>query len=302
MRNKIVVVGSLNYDIILKVSRLPELGETMPANGAAFAAGGKGANQAVQAAKLGIDTYMVGAVGKDAHGDELLQTAKQYGVNTQYIKRVDEPTGLGVVDALDDGSVFATIVRGANFALTKRDIDEMEFLLKEAGVLILQMEIPQEINEYLIDKAKACGCIILLNAAPAAWISEKSLKKVDILVVNEVEAGFFLNKTINSVEKGMEGAKKLFQKYGCHAVVTMGKEGAAVCEDGVCTFVPSMEVPAIESTGAGDSFIGGIGYSIVSQNGIEDLVGACRFATKCSAVTVCRLGAQSAMPTLDEIK
>ena len=124
MRDKIVVIGSLNYDIILKSSRLPERGETMPVDNAAFSAGGKGANQAVQAAKLGVPTCMVGCVGEDAQGAYLIQTASGYGVNTGHVKTVPGvPSGMGVISALEDGSVFASIVRGANYAVTKEHID-----------------------------------------------------------------------------------------------------------------------------------------------------------------------------------
>ena len=124
MAKKIVVIGSLNYDIILKIPRLPECGETLPADQAGFSAGGKGANQAVQAAKLGVETYMVGRVGKDAHGDALIESAQKYQVNTDYITRSEEVTGMGVVEALEDGSVFSCIVRGANFDVTKEDIED----------------------------------------------------------------------------------------------------------------------------------------------------------------------------------
>lgn len=114
MKDKIMVIGSLNYDVILKISRLPEEGETLPADDAAFSSGGKGANQAVQAAKLGALTYMVGCVGNDLNGQVLLDTVKGYGVNTEFIKKVDAPSGMGVVNSMEDGSVFSVIVRGAN--------------------------------------------------------------------------------------------------------------------------------------------------------------------------------------------
>lgn len=299
MRDKIVVIGSLNYDIILKLSRMPLCGETFYADSAACSAGGKGANQAVQAAKLGCDVFMVGAVGKDSHGDFLRETAQKYGVNIQHVIQVDEATGMGVVNAVQDGSVFASIVKGANFALTRAHIDAADAVLKEAGLLILQMEIPQEINEYAIDKAKAYGCKVLLNAAPAAPISEEYLKKIDIFVVNEVEAGFYLHETVDTVEKGTAGARKLYEQYGCDVIVTMGKAGAVICEEGKTAFIPSKKVDAIETTGAGDSFIGGVGYALLHG---QSLTQAGRFATCCSAITVCRLGAQPSMPTLSEVQ
>ncbi|MEG1290777.1 MAG: ribokinase [Lachnospiraceae bacterium] len=298
MKNKIVVIGSMNYDIILKIPRLPKMGETLPVKEAGFSAGGKGANQAVQAAKLGLDTYMVGCVGTDFQGKMLTDTAKGYGVNTDYVRRVEGPSGMGIIDALEDGNVFACIVRGANFEITKEDIDHASSLLKEAKIVILQMEIPMDINLYAISKAKEYGCQILLNAAPAEEIPLEYLKKCDILVVNEVEAGFYLKETINSIEKAETGAKKIAQELGIDCIITLGKDGAVVAENKNITFIPAKKVAAIETTGAGDSFIGGAAYAIMQG---MNLTKACEFATCCSAITVCRLGAQPSMPILSEV-
>lgn len=299
MRKKIAVIGSLNYDIILKIPRLPNKGETLPVEDAAFSAGGKGANQAVQAAKLGIDTYMIGCVGNDSQGDFLIESAQKYGVNIDYIRRTNAPSGMGIVNTLKDGNVFACIVRGANYEVTKKDIDMAVSLLEKTEIVILQMEIPQEINMYAIDKAKECGCKVLMNAAPAEEISRDYLKKCDILVVNEVEAEFYMKEHIDSVEKALVCAGRLSMELGNSCVFTLGKEGAVVAEDGKTEFIPSQNVQAIETTGAGDSFIGGVGYAMI--NGM-DLVEACKIATCCSAVTVCRMGAQQSMPRLDEVE
>jgi len=299
MRDKITVIGSLNYDVILKISRLPKEGETLPAESAKCSAGGKGANQAVQAAKLGIQTYMVGCVGCDSHGDYLMQTAQKYGLDTTYVRRTDVPTGMGVVNAVEDGSVFAVIDRGANFAMTKADIDAAEPVLRESAIVILQMEIPQEINEYAIEKAKEYGCRVLLNAAPAEEIPERYLRMCDILVVNEVEAAFYLKTELDTVEQAKEGAAKLAQAYDADVIVTLGKAGSVVSDGGSIAFIPAKKVNAIETTGAGDSFIGGVGYALMQG---MTLTAACEFATACSAVTVCRLGAQDSMPTLEEVQ
>lgn len=297
MRDKIVVIGSLNYDIILKAQRLPEKGETMPVDGAGFSAGGKGANQAVQAAKLGLKTYMVGCVGSDVQGRHLLETAKKYGVNTDFIRQVDGASGMGIIHALSDGSVHASIVRGANYDITKEDIDRAEELLNETEIVIFQMEIPEEINDYAIAKAKNCGCKVLMNAAPARAIKHEVMELCDILVVNEVEAAFYLNSEIKSVDDAKAGAAKLSEEYDCDTVITLGEAGAVVCEGGSISFIPSKKVDAIETTGAGDSFIGALGYGHLNGMSLTD---ASKFATCCSAITVCRIGAQDSMPTLEE--
>lgn len=299
MNKKITVIGSLNYDVILKIPRLPFKGETLTANGATFSAGGKGANQAVQAAKLKTPTYMVGCVGTDASADFLVNTAKEYGVNVDYIRKVPGSSGMGVINAVEDGSVYACIVRGANFEVTKEDVDSAMPILKESGVCILQNEIPVEIIVYAIDKAKEAGCTVVLNAAPAIELPEECLSKVDILVVNEVEAEFYCHEKIDSVEKAKTEIKKMAEKYNNNVIFTLGKDGAVAYENGTIEFIPAMKVDAIETTGAGDSYIGAVSHSIIEG---KSLIEACKFATKCSAITVCRMGAQPSMPTLEDVE
>lgn len=299
MNKKITVIGSLNYDVILKIPRLPFKGETLTANGATFSAGGKGANQAVQAAKLKTPTYMVGCVGTDESADFLVNTAKEYGVNVDYIRKVPGSSGMGVINAVEDGSVYACIVRGANFEVTKEDVDNAMPILKESGVCILQNEIPVEIIAYAIDKAKEAGCTVVLNAAPAIELPEGCLSKVDILVVNEVEAEFYCHEKIDSVEKAKTEIKKMAEKYNNNVIFTLGKDGAVAYENGTIEFIPAMKVDAIETTGAGDSYIGAVSHSIIEG---KSLIEACKFATKCSAITVCRMGAQPSMPTLEDVE
>ena len=299
MNKKITVIGSLNYDVILKIPRLPVKGETLTANGATFSAGGKGANQAVQAAKLKTPTYMVGCVGTDASADFLVNTAKEYGVNVDYIRKVPGSSGMGVINAVEDGSVYACIVRGANFEVTREDVDNAMPILKESGVCILQNEIPVEIIVYAIDKAKEAGCTVVLNAAPAIELPEECLSKVDILVVNEVEAEFYCHEKIDSVEKAKTEIKKMAEKYNNNVIFTLGKDGAVAYENGTIEFIPAMKVDAIETTGAGDSYIGAVSHSIIEG---KSLIEACKFATKCSAITVCRMGAQPSMPTLEDVE
>lgn len=299
MRDKIIVIGSLNYDMIFKIPKMPELGENMLAEHVTFRAGGKGANQAVQAAKLGMNTYMVGCVGNDSMGDFLLESAKKYGVNAEYIRKTETYSGMAAVNSLHDGGVFATIAKGANFEMTEADIDRAEVLMEEAAIVIFQMEIPQEVNRYAIAKAKKHGCRILMNAAPAAPFTEADIAECDIFVVNEVEAGYYAGKTIDTMEKAAEEAAALSERMGNTIIITMGKAGAVVSSEGKTELIPSMKVKAVETTGAGDSFIGAVSYGLMQE---MDIFEACRFATRCSAVTVCNPGAQESMPTLEEVE
>lgn len=149
------------------------------------------------------------------------------------------------------------------------------------------------------DYAKEAGCIVVLNAAPAIELPEECLSKVDILVVNEVEAEFYCHEKIDSVEKAKTEIKKMAEKYNNNVIFTLGKDGAVAYENGTIEFIPAMKVDAIETTGAGDSYIGAVSHSIIEG---KSLIEACKFATKCSAITVCRMGAQPSMPTLEDVE
>lgn len=298
VKKQITVIGSLNYDMILKVKRLPYEGETMAAEGVSMAAGGKGSNQAAQAAKLGIPTYLIGAVGNDSMGEFLIAEAKKYGIITDRIKIVDGSTGLGIVNALEDGSVHATIVRGANYELTKEDIDKNMDLLRSSGVIILQNEILPETNKYVMEIARDLDCKVILNAAPAEELDQEHLAMCDIVVVNEVEASFYCGREIKDVNSAMD-AITISRELGNTWVFTLGSQGSLVAGGNRCEFIPSHHVKAIETTGAGDSYIGALGYALCE--GMDPFDGG-RFATCCSAITVCGIGAQQSMPTLEQVK
>ena len=294
----IVVAGSMNYDIILKVKRMPREGETMTCESASTAAGGKGANQAVQAAKLGVKTFMVGAVGNDNMGTFLLDEAVKYGLDVSHVKRSSVSTGMGCIHALEDGRVFATINRGANYDITTEDIDGADDLFRQSKILIIQNEIPREVNLYAAEKAKSYGLKVLYNAAPAIPDDRSVLAKADVVIVNEGEASDYLGVKINTVEDASREGLKAGSEMGNIWVITMGSQGSVICAEGKSETVKPYHVDAIETTGAGDSYIGGLGYALI--NGM-DIFTAAKFATKCSAVTVCGIGAQSSMPTLNQI-
>ena len=298
MKQKIIVIGSMNYDIILKMERRPAQGETLPVKEAVYSAGGKGANQAVQSAKLGADTAMVGCVGSDSMGGYLIKTAEGYGLDCTHVRITEGQTGLGVDQVMDDGSVYGHIVLGANYALTKTDVDNALPLIRESGIMILQNEIPAEVNEYAIDQAKACGCLVLMNVAPAVPVKPEYLRKIDIFVANEVEAGYYCGKTIDSVEKAVEACGDMARELGNKCVFTLGSMGAVVSDGSRTEIVPPCKVKAIETVGAGDSSVGAIAYALTQGS---DLFRACRFAARCSAITVQRMGAQPSMPTLQEV-
>ena len=294
----IVVAGSMNYDIILKVKRMPHEGETMTCESASTSAGGKGANQAVQSAKLGVKTFMIGAVGNDNMGEFLLNEAAKYGLDISHVKRSSVSSGMGCVHALEDGRVFATINRGANYDITAGDIDMADELFRQSKILILQNEIPHEVNIYAAKKAKSYGLKVLYNAAPSFSERREVLPLSDVVIVNEVEASEYLGVKIASVDDAVREGLKVSGEMRNTWVITMGGQGSVICSDGKSEIVRPYKVDAIETTGAGDSYIGGLGYALLQG---MDIFTAAKFATKCSAVTVCGIGAQSSMPTLAKI-
>lgn len=298
MYDKVVVIGSLNYDVCLKLERLPEEGETNFADSVEYCSGGKGANQAVQAAKLGLPVYIAGCIGEDASGDFLKKTVEGYGVRTDYLKRVSGNSGMSVAQSLYDGGIRASVVRGANDCVTKEDIDALKDMITPETIVVFQLEIPIGTILYAIDVCRERGAYIILNGAPAAALPEEALRKLDLFIVNEVEASFYGSVQIDSEEKAEEEIRRMSERIGITCIFTLGKAGSIVCSGGKTEMIPSKKVQAVESTGAGDSFIGGLCYGIVHG---MDLFEAARFATCCSAKTVCRTGGQPAMPTLVEV-
>lgn len=297
-KRPVIVIGSLNYDVFLHVARLPKIGETYCARGMEVSAGGKGANQAVQCAKLGLETLLVGAVGQDAMGDFLLGSLQRHQVRTDFVRQVPKSTGFAAVHALEDGRVGATIVRGANGCVSRRDVDGVAPLMEGAIALVLQLEIPTGVVEYAIEKANAVGLPVLLNAAPAGPLSQKALEGCDTFIANEVEASFYTGREIAGPQDALEAIGPFARQYGLRAIFTLGEKGA-VAWDGKGAHIPALKTAVVETTGAGDSFVGG--YLKAVSAGM-DFWAAIRFATHCSAVTVSGVGGQEAMPLLSQVQ
>ena len=299
MRDRILVVGSLNYDIIARVGHIHSLGETQSAEEGAIGCGGKGGNQAVQAAKLGKNVIMYGKVGNDAEGIFLTEHLAKYGVNAQFIEHDGNVSGLSFANVLPDGSVYSTIIHGANHRIKKEDIDRIWHLAEDAAYLVLQLEIPIEITEYIMRKAKGSGVKIVLNAAPAEKFDLSLLADCYLFVVNEVEASVYTGKAVSSKEDAFSASDKLFSMGSRRHVITLGSLGSVIAEDGKKTFVPAVKVNnAVDTTGAGDSYVGAVTAKLLEG---KSLLEAAEFATRCSAVAVTRIGCQEAMPYACEI-
>ena len=297
----IVVIGSINQDVLFKLSRMPHKGETFLADDFLMSGGGKGANQAVQCAKLGAETHMVGRIGMDNFGEGLVLKLGEYGVDISHISRSEKAhTGIASMQILPDGSVYLTLSNGANYDWSPDHVEAADALLQAAKIVVLQMEIPIPVVEAAVLRAKKHGCWVLLNAAPAQPIDAGVLKLVDCLVVNELEAGFYAGAEIRCVESGKNHAAKLRSMVGGDVVITLGEQGSLLCEETGCShFAADTSVRAVDTTGAGDSYVGALAAKMLAG---ADLKEACLFASRVSAVTVTRLGVQVGMPTLSDLE
>ena len=297
---KAVIIGSLNYDIILKQKRLPKIGETFVADSITMCGGGKGANQAVQLSKLGGKAFMAGCVGNDKFGEELLSNLQKHNVNTDNVKLSEKNnTGMGIVNVFDDGKLIATITRGANYDITNSDIDKIKNEIISAQIIILQMEIPIEVIAYVITLASKHDVYIILNAAPACKIKEEVLSKVNCLVVNETEASFYLNKEINDVKSSIENCEELYGKIKDLLIITLGENGSLLYDGKEKLHIKARKAEVTETTGAGDSFIGAFAYKLLNDSSYKE---AAEFASLVSSITVTKIGAQDSMPTYEEVK
>ena len=286
MTSQVLVIGSANADLVVPVDRRPGGGETVLGGDTILSPGGKGANTAVAAARLGADVALLGAVGDDPYGELLKRSLAESGVNTDSLRTSERPTGIAYITVTPDGENSILVSPGANSSLRPEDVD-----LDGAEVVVLSLEIPLETVEHAVAKAVERQVKTLLNLSPAAELSAKTLHGLDVLLVNEHEAAFLLG--------GEADFPKLLDLGPKAAVVTLGAKGAAVVTADGVTEVPSPKVEAVDTTGAGDAFAGALATSLAKG---EQLVDAAREAVKVAAITVTRQGAQPSYPTASELE
>ncbi|WP_163527115.1 ribokinase [Halobacillus ihumii] len=295
----IVVVGSLNMDIVIEADRAPSAGETLMGNGANFIPGGKGANQAAALAKLGAHTTMLGTIGNDQFGTNLLQSLESSGVNTSHIKRVHEhPTGIASI-LLSEGDNRIVVVPGANDACLAEDLYNYEAIIKEADVVLLQLEIPISTVTAAAQLAKQHEKTVVLNPAPAQRLPESLLQKVDYITPNHSELGILSDKDLESFT--LEQSMKAMQDLGVKNVITtLGEKGSAYMDHSSSIHtIAGYKVPVVDTTGAGDAYNAGLSYALGRNMSLEEAV---RFASKVSALAVTKFGAQGGMPRKEEVE
>lgn len=293
-----VVVGSINLDILIKQDRFPREGETLQVPDASILSGGKGANQAVQIGKLGGDVTFCGAVDDGPIGSYLEKVLVENGVHTDNLLKKSGVSGLGIVNFLSSGQLTSTIVKGTNYRIEREDVSSWAPLICGAKYVVLQHEISEEITEYVFDIASQSNAKIVLNAAPIRPVSDTILKKIDYLVLNEVEAEFFLGHPITRAEDVEISGKKIAEINNLSLIVTLGPRGSVLVNNTGSFKIPPIPVDVVETTGAGDSYIGAFAY-FLNQGKSE--IEACRYATCASSLTIQAEGAQPSMPERKQV-
>lgn len=295
----ILVIGSLNMDLVATATHLPKEGETVFGQSFATFPGGKGANQAAAAGKLGAEVYMAGCVGKDGFGEVLTSGLESNGVVTKFIRNVDIATGTALITVNDTGGNTIVVVAGANGCCNSSDVDDALHAFDHPGILLLQHEIPNETVEYAICKAKELGWMVILNPAPMREFSPELYPKIDLLTPNESEAAAIVNSKICTKEEAILAAKKLRQNGIKEVVITLGEAGAVWVHEGGQEDFPAYKVQAVDTTAAGDSYTAAIAVALAEGKTMPD---ALCFAAQTAAIAVTRHGAQSSLPTRQEVE
>lgn len=299
----VTVVGSLNTDLAVRAPKLPERGETVLGGSFAVFPGGKGANQAVAAARLGASVVMVGRVGDDAFGGQLREGLAQEGIDVTHV-RATEGTASGVALITVDPAGHNTIVvaSGANMRLTTADVDAAGAAIAGSQILLLQLEVPADVVAHAAALAKRSGCRVVLDPAPAppsGSLPGDLYRNLYVINPNEVEA-----RTLTGIEvtddQGASAVARRLLELGCQAaVIKRGAQGAFLATDAARETVPGIPVRAADSTAAGDAFAGALAVALAEG---RELTGAVRFANAVGALSVTRMGAQPSMPRREELE
>ena len=299
MGKKILVIGSSNIDLIMKMDRLPDKGETLTDCSFLKAFGGKGANQAVAASRAGGNVTFVSSVGDDDFGKSMIRNYQQDNINTEYVFTADEtPSGSALIMVGGDGDNYITVAPGANYHLRNNHIDNINDVMQASDIIVLQYEILTETLEYVLTKAGKLGISTMLNFAPAKNINQSCLANVSILVVNETETQYLTGIPAVSPDNAPEAAKKL-QKKGIETIIiTLGINGSYILSNEYSGFVPAYKVNAVDATAAGDVYCGSLATALMEDMSLRESV---RFSSAAAALCVTKLGAQPSAPTRQEI-
>lgn len=298
MKN-ICVIGSLNMDLVVNVDTMPKPGQTIIGSNFKEVPGGKGANQAVAMARLNGNVSMIGKVGEDGFGQTLINSLKNDKVDTTYIQTAKGATGVALITVDKNAQNSIVVSSGANFEVKEDDIDNNIEAIKNSDIVVLQLETPLNTIKYALNKAKELNKYTILNPAPAVKLDDEIIKNVDLLTPNETELEIISGVSIETEEDIQKAAQIMIEKGVKELIVTLGSKGSLYINKEKSMFKKAYKVEAVDTTAAGDSYTGALAVALSQDKNIED---AMDFASKVGALSVLKEGAQSSLPTLEDVK
>ena len=307
---QVVVVGSINMDIVTRTERFPKPGETLQAQETSFHPGGKGANQAVAAARLGATVAMVGAVGEDPFGHALQTELTSFGIDTSTVRILPgASTGIASITVDDKGRNTILVSPGANAGFRLADVVHHQAVWDGCKMVLVQNEILPETTTSIIHYFDAHGIRVLYNPAPVTPLTDNVLAHVDTVVVNEIEGSQLTSLIVTDTQSAVTAARRLLNFGAKNVVLTMGAKGAVFVSKTQALYVPSVEVDVVDTTAAGDTFIGAFAAAVSTrveirppaQSAEVDVADALRFATAAAALSVTQPGAQASIPSLNDV-
>ncbi len=298
-REGVLVIGSANMDMVVYTERFPAPGETVLSRQFAMFPGGKGANQAVCCARLGSKTMFTGKMGNDLFREMLCGSMERCGVNLEHLL-IDpaEPTGVALITVDGRGQNQIVVASGSNMKLSPADIERKKALFPAVKIVLAQLESPLETVMASARLAKENGCIFILNPAPAAPLPPELLHQVDFLTPNETELEIISGMAVADPETAAKAARSLLNRGIGHVIVTLGEKGALLVGQNMERVFPARKVAVVDSTAAGDAFNGALAHSLANGAGLSEAI---EFANAVGSFSVTRRGAQSAMPSLEEL-
>ena len=297
MKN-ICVIGSLNMDLVVNVDKMPKPGQTIIGSNFKEVPGGKGANQAVAMARLNGNVSMIGKVGEDGFGQTLINSLKNDKVDTTYIKTTKGATGVALITVDNNAQNSIVVSPGANFEVKEEDIDNNIEAIKNSDIVVLQLETPLNTIKYALKKSKELNKYTILNPAPALKLDDEIIKNVDLLTPNETELEIISGVSIETEEDIQKAAQIMIEKGVKELIVTLGSKGSLYINKEKSIFKKAYKVEAVDTTAAGDSYTAALAVALSKDKNIEE---AMDFASKVGALSVLKEGAQSSLPTLEDV-
>ena len=297
LKHDVLVVGSLNADLVVKSPRFPQPGETISGEDLQIIPGGKGANQAVAAARQGVKTAMLGRVGSDSFAPFLVDNLKANQVDTSHVIVDSSATGTAIIVVDANGQNSIVLSPGANGNVSPADVDSASFL--NSKLLLLQLEIPTPTVLHAAQQARANGLTVILNPAPAKPLPVELISTVDILIPNESELSLLTGLPVTDAASAEKAAKEILKQGVKTVIVTLGSKGALLVTAQQTTQVDTYKVNVVDTTAAGDAFIGGFASALLSSKSLEDSV---RYGCACGALATTKFGAQPSLPTKEEVE